>query len=156
MSIGAVSYVMLADAPTPLAKLVLIRFANECDGSGQLVLSDYVRFCCASEESVNEAVRSLVDAGFLIQNGPQWFTIAGYVSDAQRKLGHHMYVKRVLSNAVRSAVFARDGFMCKACGTQDNLTLDHIIPERHGGSDEVANLQTLCRLCNCKKGTRRG
>lgn len=49
-------------------------------------------------------------------------------------------------------VFAKDGFKCVKCGETSGLTLDHIIPRSDGGSDELANLQTLCLSCNGKKG----
>ena len=48
----------------------------------------------------------------------------------------------------------RDGPHCKACGTTDNLTVDHIIPMSRGGSDDIDNLQLLCRRCNSRKGAR--
>lgn len=56
--------------------------------------------------------------------------------------------------AIRGAVYARDGFACLHCGAEENLTLDHIHPFSLGGNDEPANLQTLCRSCNSRKGAR--
>jgi hypothetical protein len=41
--------------------------------------------------------------------------------------------------------------VCKECGTNKNLTIDHIIPLSKGGTDAVSNLQALCRKCNEKK-----
>lgn len=55
---------------------------------------------------------------------------------------------------VRGEVYARDGFACLHCGAKTNLTLDHIHPWSLGGSDEIDNLQTLCRPCNSRKGAR--
>lgn len=55
---------------------------------------------------------------------------------------------------IRKAVLDRDGHACKHCGTGDDLTLDHIIPRSRGGTDDLANLQTLCRTCNSRKGAR--
>lgn len=52
------------------------------------------------------------------------------------------------------AVWDRDGWTCKGCGTHVNLTVDHIVPWSAGGSDELDNLQTLCRSCNSRKGAR--
>jgi diadenosine tetraphosphate (Ap4A) HIT family hydrolase len=34
------------------------------------------------------------------------------------------------------------------------LEVDHILPRRHGGSDDRANLQALCYKCNANKGAR--
>lgn len=56
--------------------------------------------------------------------------------------------------AVRGAVYARDGFACLHCGATENLTIDHIHPWSLGGSDDIENLQTLCRPCNSRKGAR--
>lgn len=53
---------------------------------------------------------------------------------------------------VREAIYERDGRACLNCGSADDLTLDHIWPRSLGGTDEVSNLQTLCRPCNSRKG----
>lgn len=55
---------------------------------------------------------------------------------------------------LRWEVFKRDGFTCKGCGAQDDLSADHISPESKGGKTTLENLQTLCRSCNSKKGAR--
>jgi HNH endonuclease len=64
------------------------------------------------------------------------------------------FKKVPLPSARKMAIFRRDGFACKACGADQNLTIDHVIPELKGGSNEDENLQTLCRKCNSKKGSR--
>ena len=55
---------------------------------------------------------------------------------------------------VRLVVYERDGWRCVTCGSGDDLTIDHITPWILGGSDGPANLQTMCRPCNCRKGAR--
>ena len=64
------------------------------------------------------------------------------------------------------ATFIRDRFTCQECGLQpwredkpwlpdiSQLECDHIIPLARGGRTEMTNLQTLCRECNRKKGTK--
>ena len=50
------------------------------------------------------------------------------------KLRHH--VKRPLPELKlsRRSVFARDNFTCQYCGmTSKELTIDHVVPKRHGG-----------------------
>jgi 5-methylcytosine-specific restriction enzyme A len=48
---------------------------------------------------------------------------------------------------IRCAVFARDGYRCRRCGSHHHLQIDHITPHSWGGSDDPSNLQTLC--CSC-------
>lgn len=43
---------------------------------------------------------------------------------------------------------------CWACGTKENISLDHIIPLSRGGSHSVGNMLSLCRSCNSSKGNR--
>lgn len=47
-------------------------------------------------------------------------------------------------------------YICKAegCGISEALTLDHIEPLSRGGSDDLENLQFLCRSHNSQKGAR--
>ena len=64
------------------------------------------------------------------------------------------YIKERIPQALRWEVFRRDGFSCLSCGSQSDLTADHIHPEKLGGEATIENLRTLCRSCNSKKGAR--
>lgn len=44
--------------------------------------------------------------------------------------------------------------ICVCCGTDKQLTFDHIIPKALGGDDKVENGQILCFDCNLHKGSR--
>lgn len=51
-------------------------------------------------------------------------------------------------------LIARDGNKCQRCGTTDKITVDHIVPLARGGTNDLENLQLLCKLCNGVKGDR--
>jgi superfamily II DNA or RNA helicase len=54
----------------------------------------------------------------------------------------------------KAQVIRRDGGKCLACGATKYLQVDHAVPVWRGGSNELDNLQTLCKVCNTRKGTR--
>lgn len=58
----------------------------------------------------------------------------------------------------RLAIYLRDGCACAYCGatveTGAQLTLDHIVPHSHGGSNHESNLVTCCQRCNSSRGNR--
>lgn len=43
---------------------------------------------------------------------------------------------------------------CQKCGTNDNLSLDHVVPLACGGRNDIDNMQVLCGTCNSSKGTK--
>jgi 5-methylcytosine-specific restriction endonuclease McrA len=71
------------------------------------------------------------------------------------KLRHH--VRRPLPELKlsRRTVFARDEYTCQYCGaTAKDLTIDHVIPRRHGGKTVWENVVCSCRRCNMKKSDK--
>ena len=54
---------------------------------------------------------------------------------------------------LREVVIRRDAGTCQQCG-QPGSHVDHVIPRRLGGTDELSNLQLLCSQCNLSKGGR--
>ena len=61
--------------------------------------------------------------------------------------------KRIELN--RRNILRRDNHKCQYCGTRKvSLTIDHIIPKRHGGLDTWENLVCACVKCNNKKGSK--
>jgi diadenosine tetraphosphate (Ap4A) HIT family hydrolase len=60
-----------------------------------------------------------------------------------------------LSGSLRYEVLKHAGFRCELCGISADeraIEVDHILPRKHGGEDDVTNLQALCYKCNANKG----
>lgn len=62
--------------------------------------------------------------------------------------------RKPIAPNTRAQVYARDGLKCVRCGSTKQLTVDHIVAHVRGGSDDIDNLQTMCRTCNTSKGAR--
>lgn len=54
----------------------------------------------------------------------------------------------------RFNLFLRDAFACQYCGSQSDLTFDHILPRSRGGRTSWENIVTACAPCNLRKGGR--
>ncbi len=64
----------------------------------------------------------------------------------------------MISRPVRQTVRAIYAFACGYCGTTETnagaeLTIDHFIPQSHGGTDDLDNLVYCCHACNNFKGS---
>ena len=56
----------------------------------------------------------------------------------------------------KHTLYGKQEGLCNGCGTQfpfRNMTVDHLVPQSHGGTDHGDNLQLLCGACNSTKGT---
>ena len=68
-----------------------------------------------------------------------------------------MAKRKPLKNSIRFEVFKRDSFTCQYCGQKAPdviLEVDHIIPVKEGGTDDIMNLVTSCRECNSGKSCK--
>lgn len=57
----------------------------------------------------------------------------------------------------RKNVYKRDNYTCQYCGmkpSQEDLTVDHVMPRSRGGHSEWANCVSACSKCNKKKGNK--
>jgi len=52
----------------------------------------------------------------------------------------------------RFNVFLRDRFECQYCGSDQDLTFDHVVPRSKGGRTTWDNVVTACAPCNLLKG----
>ena len=56
---------------------------------------------------------------------------------------------------IRQIVYNKCNGHCAYCGcivTSSDMTVDHVIPQACGGTDNIANLLPSCRSCNNDKG----
>lgn len=70
--------------------------------------------------------------------------------------------RKPIKSSLRRKIYNQQDGKCAYCGVKvtfiktndffDTMSaLDHIIPVKHGGTDEPENLQILCLYCNAKK-----
>jgi ATP adenylyltransferase len=84
------------------------------------------------------------------------------IRDYLEKRGGAVYDHRrsalgYISGSLRYDVLKRAGFRCELCGISADeraIEVDHIVPRKHGGEDDLTNLQALCFKCNANKGAR--
>jgi 5-methylcytosine-specific restriction endonuclease McrA len=66
--------------------------------------------------------------------------------------------RQPIKPSLRFEILKRDNYRCQMCGVtaKDGATLeiDHIYPVSKGGTNELDNLQVLCRECNAGKGAQ--
>lgn len=74
-----------------------------------------------------------------------------------KKSGNNGQGSKWLRPDKRLALYIRDGFSCAYCGRNlkdaepADVTLDHLLPRCHGGSNDATNLITACRSCNSSR-----
>lgn len=65
-----------------------------------------------------------------------------------------MTKRKAISKKLRFEIFKRDEFTCQYCGSHPPsviLHVDHIIPVKEGGDNNIDNLITSCSSCNLGK-----
>lgn len=67
-------------------------------------------------------------------------------------------MRQSISEKIRQLVAERANYKCEYCRTHSDdmflsFELDHIIPFKHGGTNDVENLAFACPHCNQHKGS---
>lgn len=68
---------------------------------------------------------------------------------------HYRGMKDRIPTNLRRMVIERDGLRCVYCDldlVNNEVHMDHVIPESQGGTTTFDNLQVTCRKCNLEKG----
>jgi len=52
----------------------------------------------------------------------------------------------------RLNIFKRDSHSCQYCGSDKDLSIDHVLPRSRGGGSSWKNLVAACKPCNARKG----
>jgi len=78
-----------------------------------------------------------------------WTQRSARLGNAQERGYGHAWRK------LRVHVLERDGYLCVYCAKANRhvqaTDVDHSVPKYKGGTDEMDNLQSLCRKCHAKK-----
>jgi ATP adenylyltransferase len=84
--------------------------------------------------------------------------LEAYIKKRGEKIWSHRKLSEgYISGTIRYEVLKRAKFHCELCGIsalEKALEVDHILPRKHGGTDELSNFQALCYSCNAMKGAR--
>lgn len=151
---------------TPLTRLLYIALWCEADREGRFEWKPKtfkMRYLPGDTCDAETIGQELIDAGLIHlyeESGKQFAVIPTFNKhqvinnrESESELPKppiDVAAKRVgsIPPVVKEAVMARDGYRCVRCSADEDLTLDHILPQSLGGSHEASNLRCMCRKCN--------
>ena len=99
------------------------------------------------QSSVRKAIDGLIEKGVIACSEPH-FSFSN-ISAFYRNRNNE---RQSLPEKVRQIILSIG--RCLHCGSSERLTVDHIVPIKLGGGDNISNLQCLCLSCNCSKRDR--
>ncbi len=82
------------------------------------------------------------------------FTKSNCTPDGLAQLCWECDKARSLLRKLKKTILLESDQLCFYCGTtltENNQTVDHVIPKSRGGSDDVTNLVPCCFSCNASK-----
>ena len=114
-----------------------------------LGVCDWKEAICAvysNKVIVEESYESIVRSTTVEMRVPAVIRLRKYVRVVYEKVTFVSYTKK--------NVHLRDAYVCQYCTTRcknDDVTIDHIVPESRGGGDSWENTVTCCKSCNLLK-----
>lgn len=138
---------------------VLALLAESDSPIGQMVRGEISER--AAHGVIREKIAELVDLAVETRYGDGMG--GGLVEDVARALRERLpqtpqapgtSKRRPIGAGLRTLVMERDEYRCVHCADHEDLQIDHVTPISRGGTNDEANLQTLCGPCNRSKGAR--
>lgn len=119
---------------------VLVCLALSADENGfvSVSLSAICELCDVARVTAYRAMQLLASKGLIERFEPDFETKS-----------------RQVPEAVKWAIFKRDGYACRYCGKDEGpFHLDHVMPLHQSGLTSMENLVTACPACNRQKSGR--
>lgn len=129
-------------------RMVLYSKKHRTGGVVSQEVVNYLSRPAAARTAKRDALR-LAEAGFIEVTNDGY-----YVPAAEEWVQVRIGTRNPIPGFIRERVYRRDGYRCTECGSEETLTLDHVIPWSQYGPDDEGNLRTLCGPCNSRKGAR--
>jgi hypothetical protein len=110
--------------------------------------------------SQKEALKRLTEAGWWIDQGDHYCIPETGMYKYSRACGTPLQRKRSQFRGMYRKAFnyllSNFTYECAYCGSTQQIEVDHIKPLSKGGTNDLDNLQFLCKKCNTKKGAKYG
>jgi 5-methylcytosine-specific restriction endonuclease McrA len=102
---------------------------------------------------VSDDLMVLHELGILTEQEGQWGAVNfSKMRSCECSVERHQW--QAIRRRIATTVFEAHGRICPICGSETDLTIDHIRPLARGGTSDPENLHVLCRRCNSRKGAR--
>lgn len=111
------------------------------------------RYCSMLCRSIGYKQRGILRG----EKSPRYIDGKSQTAEYVRRASHMRRVKKMQNGGIYTllewiALCAKFGNRCLCCGRDDvQLTVDHIVPVSMGGSNDISNIQPLCKSCNSRK-----
>ena len=163
MPFQAIAWAWKVDLADPVERCVLLWCAGQSgphDFIVDLDLDALERFSGVDTDGLRRALLALQSKGLIRAD----LDFAGCVRVVVPVLpleqaGDEFFIadnRDPLPASTKALVVKAAGGLCFACGSAAEPQVDHILPRRWGGTNDISNLQVLCGDCNRRKRDRQG